>query len=125
MTDTRAFPLADVLTITTERLLSYDHMDGVYRILNYLTGDNLFTHQLGRAAEACRPAVLEQHPQLVDVAPPEGIDAPDSMAWLVEQERIHGDSLIVTPISGWRHVDPIEELVDRVGPERVIVVEMP
>jgi hypothetical protein len=124
VTDTRDFPLADVLSVTTGCMLS-DHVDGLYRILNHLTGDSPVTHQLGRAAEACRPGVIEQHPQLAGVVPPEGIDVPEVMAWIAEQERVHGDSLVLAPISGWLHVDPIEELVDRVGSERVIVVELP
>jgi hypothetical protein len=118
------FPLADVLTVTTGRLLSHDHMDGLYRILNYLTGDNLMTHQLGRAAETCRPALIRQHPWLADVAPPEDIDMPDLFAWLAAQESIHGDALILAPIADWRRVDPIGELVARFGPERVIVVDV-
>lgn len=124
MTDTRDFPLADVLTVTTGRLLSHDHMAGVYRILNFLTGDDLMTHQLSRAAQACRPALVEQHPWLDGLTPPEDIDAPDLLAWLIAQEATHGDTVSVTPITDWRHIDPIEELVDRVGSERVIAVVM-
>jgi hypothetical protein len=38
---TRPFHLGDVLTITTGRLVSPRHMDGVYDVLNFMTGDNL------------------------------------------------------------------------------------
>ena len=60
----KEFSLGDVLSITTGRLLSDCHMDGVYDILNWMTGDNLFTHQLPRAAEKCEPWLIEQYPQL-------------------------------------------------------------
>jgi hypothetical protein len=122
MTETRTFPLADILSITTGRLLSRRHMDGIYDILNFMTGDNLMTHQLPRAAGACRGPLLEQHPQLDGVEPPDGIDVPDLMAWLTNAEREYGESLPVAPAAGWEHRDPVEELCDKVGAENVYVV---
>lgn len=119
-----SFPLADILTVTTGRLLSHDHTAGAYKILNYLTGDNLYTHQLPRAVDACRPALIEQHPHLVGVEPPKDVAVPELLAWLAEQEQRYGDSVPVTPIADWQHIDPIEEAVAMVGPERVIVVDM-
>lgn len=121
MTD-RRFPLDDILSVTTGRLLSRRHMDGLYDLLNYMTGHDLFTHQLGRAADACAPALLAQHPQLADVQPPEGLDTADLMAWLVEQERTHGETLPVAPLPPSEPVNPIEELCDMVGPEKVFVL---
>lgn len=63
-TGTKKFHLGDVLTITASCLVSPRGMEGAYDILNFMTGDNLFTHQLPRAAEECRPYLLEQFPQL-------------------------------------------------------------
>ena len=60
----REFHVSDVLSITTGRLVSTRHMDGVYDILDFMTGDNLFTHQLPRASDECKPYLLEQFPQL-------------------------------------------------------------
>jgi hypothetical protein len=125
MTDTRPFPLADVLSVTTGKLLSRSHMDGIYEILSYMTGQSLFTHQLGDACDKAKPALLGQHPQLVDVEPPEGLDQADLMAWLIETERTHGEELQVTPLSDWEHRDPIEDLCDKVGAEKVYVVPVP
>ncbi len=120
---TRDFPLADILSITTGRLLSHDHIDGVYRILNHLTGDNLMTHQLPRAADTCAPALIEQHPFLTDLQPPAG-DVPleQLLAWLAQAERDHGYTLPVTPLAAWEHRNPIAELVDMIGPDRVVTV---
>lgn len=123
MTTTRDFPLADILTITTGRLLSRKHMAGVYNILGWLTGDDeLMTHQLSRAVEACLPGLLRQHPSLADVAPPEDVDEAELLAWLDEAERVHGATLPVAPVGGWEQRNPIEELCDMIGAERVIVV---
>lgn len=123
----RHFPLADILTMTTGRLLSPRRMEAVYNIANWMTGDNLMTHQLPRAADICGPALLTQHPQLEGIAPPEDIDVPDLMAWLANAEREHGAELPVTVLADgvWEHRNPIEELCDMVGPEKVIVVPVP
>ncbi|MFJ7111769.1 hypothetical protein ACIQW4_01145 [Streptomyces albogriseolus] len=123
---TRNYPLADILTMTTGRLLSPRHMDGVYAIANYMTGDTLMTHQLPRAADACGPALLAQLPQLQGVEPPASIDVPDLMAWLANAEREHGEHLPVAPLAAgqWDRQDPIEELCDMVGPEKVIVAPL-
>lgn len=45
MPDAREFPLDEVLTITTSKLVARRRMDAVYDALNYLTGDNLFTRR--------------------------------------------------------------------------------
>jgi hypothetical protein len=123
----RDFTLDDILTVTTGRLLSRRHMDGLYDLLGYMTGDNLMTHQLPRAADACAPALLDQHPHLRGVEPPADIDPADLLAWIVNAEGEHGETLPVTPLppDNWERRNPIEELCDMVEPEKVIVVEAP
>jgi hypothetical protein len=127
VTESRTYRLDDILTMTTGRLLSARGIEAVYDLANYMTGDYLLTHQLPRAVEACGPALLDQHPQLRGIEPPAGIDPADFAGWLTDTERVHGRQLLVTPLPPgvWEHRDPIEELCDKVGPERVIVVEAP
>lgn len=60
----KLFHISDILSITTGRLVSNRHIEGVYDILNFLTGDNLFTHQLPRASRECEPWLRTQFPQL-------------------------------------------------------------
>lgn len=124
MTTLRTFPLADILTMTTGRLLSPRRMDAVYDLANWMTGDNLMTHQLPRAADACGPALLAQHPQLQGIEPPHDLDVPNLMAWVANAEREHGEELPVVPLAEgqWGRRNPIEELCDMIGPERVYVV---
>ena len=121
MPETRSLPLSDALSITTGKLLSHDHMDGIYRILGYMTGQDLFTHQLGTAADKCKPALLEQHPFLAELQPPDGADAPDLMAWLAHVEKTHGATIQVQPLAEWTHRDPIEDAADMVGADKVFL----
>jgi hypothetical protein len=119
------FHIGDVLSITTERLVSLSHIDGVYRILNYLTQDNLFTHQLPRAMRECQPWLLRWHPELADVKVPSFTDKASVLAWLGEQAARFGEWFDLEPIPQDDHTqrDPIAELVEMVGPEKVIVVQ--
>jgi hypothetical protein len=107
------FDLGDVLTITTGRLVSRDHIDGVYRILNHMTGDNLFTHQLPRAMDECRPDLLRQHPDLAAITVPDGIDSAETCAaWLDSLEPVYGSVRDVEPLHPDDHtqIDPLAEL---------------
>lgn len=60
----RDFDLGDILSVTTGILVSPRRMDGIYDILNYMTDDSLFTHQLPRAMAECREPMFTQHPEL-------------------------------------------------------------
>lgn len=131
----KPFHIGDVLSITTGRLVSPRRIDGVYSILNYMTGDNLFTHQLGRAATACRPFLLSDHPWLAEMgadlvarldALPEGALASACIgeALLAYTLRIGCSDIDVLPLAPgqWRPIDPIQELAAMVGDEKVAVV---
>lgn len=61
----REFPIETVLSITTGRLVT--PIEKVYEILNFLTRDNLFTHQLPRAGRECAPWLLRWFPGLENV----------------------------------------------------------
>jgi hypothetical protein len=128
---TRTFHLGDVLSVTTERLVSPRHIEGIYDILNYMTGDNLFTHQLPRANRECAPSLLAQHPQLAEVQVPDsfGEDPEAAVAtWLSEQVARYGEELPVEPLVEGDHtrIGPLEELgLMGVSPDRIIPVVVP
>jgi len=120
-------------------------MDGVYDILNYMTGDSLFTHQLPRASDECKPFLLEQFPQLDTpemqfalgeliemLKTPSGKKDPSELilGWL--SKLISGkygvrceEMLEVKPILKNAHAarNPIEEAMEIIGnPKKVISV---
>ena len=49
----KSFDLGSVLTVTTGRL--FTEMEKVYDILNYLSNDSIYTHQIPRVMEAAQP----------------------------------------------------------------------
>lgn len=146
MNDTQKFHIGDVLSVTTGRLLSPEHIGGIYKILNFLTEDNLFTHQLPRATRDCRPWLLRRHPWLDD---PKintlAVGELASMLETVENDDVRAlitgwlskltsggfdidvpEYLDLTPIPRDDHavVDPVEELELMVDPEKIIVVDV-
>jgi hypothetical protein len=130
VTATRTFHLGDILTITTGRLVSPRHMDGIYDILDWMTGDSLFTHQLPRACDECQGPLLAQHPDLAAIIPPEtfGDGSKDSAEgvvdrWLAEQVAVYGETREVAPIAAENHahIDPIAELRTMIRPDAEII----
>lgn len=119
----KLFHLGDILTITTGKLVSTRHMEGVYDILNFMTGDNLFTHQLGRAVNECNPALLEQHPQLAAVTGKE-VTPENFKVWIEVQCAEFGDELMVRPLPEYAHefIDPLSELAEDVHPDKIVTV---
>lgn len=122
---TKVFSLGVVLTVTTGRFL-VDDIGDLYDLLNHMTGDNLFTHQLPRAGEACQGALLAQHPQLKDVVVPDLSTADGYRHWLAGQEQLFGAELPVEPLESWRHKDAMAELSEMAGDDsRIIPVIAP
>jgi hypothetical protein len=99
MIENRSFHLGDILTVVIDRLLSPRGMDGVYDILNYMTEDTLYTHQLPRAARECKPHILSQHPELEEI-----------------------DGSVVNGKNA-EYIDPAEEAEGMVGPDKVIKLD--
>ena len=64
MAETKDFHIGDILSVTTGRLVSPRHIEGVYDILNWMTGESLFTHQLPRVSREAGPVLLAAHPQI-------------------------------------------------------------
>jgi hypothetical protein len=113
VSQSRAFHLGDILSVTTGRLVSPTHMSGVYEILNWMTGESLFTHQLPRAARECAAPLMKQHPDLADVeVPDEFADEAHVKTWLAEQIERLGETRFVAPLAPADHtrIDPITEM---------------
>lgn len=120
----RIFSLGQILSVSGHRLLC--DMGGVYEILNYVTGDNLYTHQLPRACESARPWLIKQYPWLASIDE-SGVTTDNWRDFLAEQIAAHGAELPIKPLppEGWEAKDAIAELAEMVGSEKVIVVAVP
>lgn len=128
----KSFPIAVILNFTDGRLLT--SMDDVYEFANFMTGDNLFTHQLPRAFHAVSPVLKKQLPFL---ASPEFAKdqelltrslegAPDARAvindWLKDMAGSYGAEHEVTPLTNWMQQDPVSELIQMTERKDNIIV---
>jgi allophanate hydrolase subunit 1 len=141
----KTFHISDVLSITTGRLVSSRHIDGIYDILNFLTGDNLYTHQLPRAMRECKPWLRSQFPSIMEDSPIitkllPVLDAKITNAdkqkdrvqaaceqWvkMVQTEANLPEIVVVYEMGAemHTHIDPVEEAQAMVGDKRVIVLD--
>jgi hypothetical protein len=122
--NTRTFDLGDILSIADRRLVSPRGMAGIYDILNFMTGDNLFTHQVPRAIRECQPELLRQHPQLAAIDKGRKLTAETVPGWLATQKRLFGNELPVAPLAQqvWTRIDPLLEAEAMVGKDRVVAI---
>ena len=122
----REFHLGNILSITTGRLVSPRHIDGVYDILDYMTGgDSLYTHQLGRAADECKPYLLMEMPWLEEIDT-SGVNGDNWESWLQKQVDKYGERHEVRPIHFEDHeiIDPVDELKQMgVDESKIITIE--
>lgn len=102
---TKTFQLGDVLSITDGRLLSPRLMDGVYDILNHLTGCGLMTHELPKAVKLYQPLLLAKFPALEGCVPKE-VDGGNWQSVIDSLVEKHGDSFDVESNHElWQSVD--------------------
>ena len=118
----RRFHLGTILTVTTGRLVA--PFAELHEFLEYMAGEPVWTHQLPRVMEEAQPAILAQHPRLVDAIAPSGADGPEWVeGWLAAQVARFGETLEVKPLAAADHtsIDPISELRMRGVPaDRII-----
>jgi len=120
------FHLGDILSVTTDKLMSPRLMDGVYDILNFMTGENLFTHQLPRARDVCAPYLLKQWPAIAE-ANCDGVNLENWRERLDQLAVKYGEELEVEPLPKGVYIpiDPITEAEVMMGdPSKVIVLKV-
>jgi len=104
----RTFSLGAILSVTT-RILACPPGD-LYAILKFMTNDQVFTHQLIRVADECKPYLLRQLPWLVSVDD-EGVNPENWQMWyaglIAQHEEWHEVSQI--PQDDHDRIDPMDE----------------
>lgn len=127
MVESKEFHLSDILTITSGVLLSIQ-MKGVYGILNYMTGDSVYTHQIPRVSKECAPRLLGLYPWLADIKVShlnrDNISEWFEKEWPTLVEK-YGEYHKVYPLhfDDHEYIDPVEE-IETMCPGKVIKVRL-
>ena len=125
MTDTRAFPTRDVLSTITGRLMG--DIGGVYEVLNFMTGESVYTHQLPRLGREALPVVLAAHPELAQaVEESEQVTPENFLYWRGTWEARYGLTIAVPKFTADSHesIDPLSELAQYVHPDKIVIVDV-
>jgi hypothetical protein len=120
---TKEFASCDVLSVVTGRLVG--KMGGVYEVLNWMTGESLFTHQLPRVGDEARPVLVAAHPalqQAIDEA--EQVTTDNWNEWLQTWQDRYGPTIAVPKFGAADHerIDPMSELAEKIHPDKIIPV---
>lgn len=94
----KSFHISDVVSATTGRLVSLNGMQGIYDILSYMAGTDLFTHQLPTVSRQAEPLLKKAYPFLGEIVFPEINTEDDVKAFIDELVEKHGEYLIIFPL---------------------------
>jgi len=136
--ETKTFTLETLLTVTTGRLLT--DIGDLYKILGWMTNDEPFTHQLPRFAEECKTWLYHWWPELgiaeaslvkldkwlsVDnTNGPEAIKMWKAELKMMQPELKNEYEVPQIHVGDHKRKNPADELVDMVGPDKVIKIEI-
>ena len=98
----RSFHLGDILSITTGRLVSPRKMDGIYDILTYMTGGQLYSHQLLGAERVCKLHLLMQYP-ILETIDASNVNSRNWQNWIAEKISMYGEYLQIKPLILYFH----------------------
>jgi hypothetical protein len=121
---TRDMPTADVLSVVTGRLMGA--IGGVYEVLNWMTGESLFTHQLPRVGAEARPILLAAHPALSEaVAEASQVTTDNWQEWRDRWEQRYGLLMAVPRMNHHQHerIDPLSEAAEKFRPDQIVTVK--
>jgi hypothetical protein len=146
MDQTKTFPLRTVLTVVTGRLLTLktekdNGIGDLYEILNWMTSDSVFTHQIPRAVDECSPVLKRLYPELnlagsslkdLDEWLSKVSDGSDSgvTMWITQLKTVLPeikDEYEVPKLDTHIRRDPMQDLYEMIGDkaqQNVIVVEV-
>lgn len=122
----KEFPTDDVLSAITGRLVSARHIDGVYDVLNWMTGESLYTHQLPRVGREAREFLLARNPLLAEaLAEAEKVSPDNWREWRATWIARYGATMAVPQFTADDHerIDPLSELAEHVHPDRIAVIK--
>jgi hypothetical protein len=119
--DTKEFATRDVLSTITGRLMG--DIGRVYEVLNWMTGESVFTHQIPRISREATPVVVATHPSLqqaIDEA--EQVTQENYAKWRQTWEDRYGPTIAIPKFSADTHesIDALSELADKVHPDKIV-----
>lgn len=126
MSDTKNFPTLDALSALTGSLVTPKGIGAVYEVLDFMTGEGLFTHQLPRVSREAQAFMLKRLPALAETCEEaKQVTRDNYQHWQAVWLARHGETITLARMGIDDHepIDPISELAEMVPPERRIIVK--
>lgn len=143
MNDTKTFPVAVVLAVTTGRVLC--SIEQIYDVVNWITGDNIYTHQIPRAMRFGKPILEKAYPELAKADSPSSLSKlatllecadhrnnPDArmeacrmwVDWLREpcECNLKAEYAVESQADAWLSIDPVDEMQSMLSKDQNLVV---
>lgn len=119
---TKTFGTGAVLSAYTGYFVAEEFAD-VHEVIEHLAGGPVWTHQLGDAMDALKPALLGQLPWLAEIEVPAPLNGEQHCRdWVALVSATYGAEHEVATVEGGWGRNPITDLAEMVGPDRVIPV---
>lgn len=125
MIETKTFPTAVVLSTVTGRLIC--DIGGIYEVLNWMTGESVYTHQLPRIGREAELVILAAHPHLREAVDEANQVTPENwQEWRDLWIERYGAEIAVPKMTAAEHerIDPMSELAEKVRPDQIITVKV-
>lgn len=138
--EAKRFHIGDVMSVILNRIVSVEGVKGIQDFLEYMTGKNVWIHQIPRAAEVCKPYILSQLPELDTpeisvlahgelILMVEGMTDDDMkhkmvLGWLSSLSAKYGEEFLVKPLPEdvYDEGDPVAEYFDSAGSNSKIII---
>ena len=122
---TKTFPVDAVMSTVTGILVAESGIGCVYEVLNWMTGESVYTHQIPRISREAVPVMLALYPDMqaaIDEA--EQVNADNWRDWLAIWKARYGEQIAVPVMNIAEHerIDPMSELVEKVSPDRILII---
>lgn len=113
------------MSTVTGILVSENGIGCVYEVLNWMTGESVFTHQISRISREAVPVILALYPDMqIAIDEAEQVNSENWRDWLATWKGRYGDEIAVPVMNIAEHerIDPVSELAEMVPPDRVITI---
>ena len=123
----KEFDLCDVLSAATGVLISERGIGAVYDVLNFWTGERLFTHQLPRVGREFKEGLKAAHPELAPVFDEaKNITRDNWREFANDWTARFGATISITPAteSDHQHIDALSELTEKFHHDNIHVANV-
>jgi hypothetical protein len=122
---TKLFPVDAVMSTVTGILVSQGGIGCVYEVLNWMTGESVYTHQIPRISREAVPVMLSLYPDMqaaIDEA--DQVNGDNWRDWLATWTGRYGAEIAVPVMNIAEHerIDALSELAEVVHPDRIITI---